>query len=488
MIESSRSGRRLPVGAGLALLFFGLYLATLCRTVFWYDSAEFATAAYVLGVPHPPGYPLYTLVGHVFTWLPLEPALSVNLMSATFGALAVALMYGVLRAIGIEVVGAAVGAGVLGAGHLFWSNSVIAEVYTPGIAALLGVVWLLLFGLERNRALPIVLAAGLAGLSLGLHMSIATCGLGLALLVGALGLGMERPRDLARIASRDQLRRRATVAAAALGAAAAGSCIFLYLPLRASMDPPLNFGEVDDWDRFWWAITGGNYKQLFSVDETLFERAGRIAGSLADQLTWVGLALAVAGCVALLRRRPLIAAAMLLCAAGNVWFFFDYRVHDLEVFFLPTTAVLAIFAGAGADAALRSVPRFRRLAAATLCAIPLSMVMANYGVVDMSEFRDGKDYGDELVEFLPAGAALVTFTTPPEWQRSSVFQYYQLVLGARPDVAVLTAPSAPQLARLVGSGRPVFLYYPEPRVARGSFVVEAEGPLFRVRLRPREPR
>ncbi len=37
--------------------FFGLYLLTLCRTVFWYDSAEYVTAAVTLGIPHPPAIP-----------------------------------------------------------------------------------------------------------------------------------------------------------------------------------------------------------------------------------------------------------------------------------------------------------------------------------------------------------------------------------------------------------------------------------------------
>ena len=43
--------------------------------------AEFVTAGVTHGITHPPGYPLYTLLGHLFTWLPIEPATAVNLMS-----------------------------------------------------------------------------------------------------------------------------------------------------------------------------------------------------------------------------------------------------------------------------------------------------------------------------------------------------------------------------------------------------------------------
>ena len=74
--------------AALATLW--LYLQTLSPTITGEDSGEFITAAYTLGIPHPPGYPLYCLIGHLFTKLPWgEVAWRVNLMSACFGAGAV---------------------------------------------------------------------------------------------------------------------------------------------------------------------------------------------------------------------------------------------------------------------------------------------------------------------------------------------------------------------------------------------------------------
>ena len=48
------------IAAALAGGFFALYAATLCRTVYWYDSAELSTAAATLGIAQPPGYPVYT--------------------------------------------------------------------------------------------------------------------------------------------------------------------------------------------------------------------------------------------------------------------------------------------------------------------------------------------------------------------------------------------------------------------------------------------
>ena len=59
----------------LVMLIFGIFLIiywrTCCPTIFWWDSAEFVTVIATLGIPHPPSFPLYILLGKVFSFLPL---------------------------------------------------------------------------------------------------------------------------------------------------------------------------------------------------------------------------------------------------------------------------------------------------------------------------------------------------------------------------------------------------------------------------------
>ena len=72
------------LAAGLAFI---LYLFTLAPTVMWYDMGEFALGSYVLGIGHDPGYPLYMILGKLFTLLPIgDVAYRVNLMSAAWGS------------------------------------------------------------------------------------------------------------------------------------------------------------------------------------------------------------------------------------------------------------------------------------------------------------------------------------------------------------------------------------------------------------------
>lgn len=475
------SDRRLDAAwaCACAAIAVCLYSLTVCRTVYWYDSAEYVAAAVVLGIPHPPGYPLYTLIGHVFTWLPVDPALAVNLMSAVFGAVAVALAFVVVRQLGAARWASALGALALATSGLFWSQAVIAEVYTPGLAFLLGVIALTLHGIASRRSGLLVAAAALAGLGLGVHLSIATCGIGLAYLV---------------VSSEPRWKRRLAVASSCAAATVAGASIFLYLPLRASMRPVLNFGDPSTWDAFAWMVTGGNYKHWFLHDYDLAERCGQVAGIFYGELLIVGLGLALIGLVSLARKRPHYATAFALMIAGNVYTFFNYGVHDLAVFFLPSIALLFCLVGVGADALVAALPEYvsphrrravRGLAVCALAGFPLSSAAINYSAVDLSDFTDAQDYGQQLAADLPAGAVIINFTTPPEWVVDTVFtHYFQKVRGVRRDVRVITKPSVNEVDRLLRNGVPVYMFAPVPAVAR-LFEVQVEGRAFRVVARRR---
>jgi hypothetical protein len=458
------------IAAGLGVGFFVLYLLTLCRTVFWYDSAEFVTAAVTLGVTHPPGYPLYTLLGHLFTWLPVEPATAVNLMSAAFAALAVGLVFGVGRRLDLDRGPAAVGAATLGASGLFWSNALVAEVYCPAVAVAALVLYLLLRALEEQRFSLAVVAALLAGLGLGIHMSVATLGLGFALLVWLNG------KRVARLF-------------AAAGATLAGGLVFMYVPLRAAQSPPLNICDPSSPGQFAWYLTGGAYRHWFGYNSSFLERGAAIGGFFHEQLTWVGVGLAIAGIAWLSRHRTNACLALVLMAAGNIAFFFSYQAHDVEVFLLQTTMVLCCFVGAGVQGLVDQIAkavapeksaRAKHLVAGALTLFPLQLAYANYPSVDMSGFDETEPYIRAAVASLPQDAVILNFTTPPEWKRYAVFgMYAQLVLGERPDVTHTVAPDLRELARTFEPGAAMYVYAPVEMMAY-FFEMAPEGPFLRV--------
>ncbi len=483
------------VGVVLVLVCLVAYGSHACPTVYWYDSAEYAAAAATLGIPHPPGYPLYTLVAHVFTWLPMEPARAVNLMSSTFGALTVGTVYAVGRALGARPTASGLGALSLASAPIFFGNSLVAEVYTPALFVALLVLWLLLRGRARGQRRLVVLAAFVAGLGLGMHLFVATCGLGYALLVLGFGTGAGGPRTLAHLARRDDLGQTLRLVGLCLLATFVGSLIYLYIPLRAASGPAVNVNDPSTWERFWWVVTGGNYRNWFLKEYDLGQRLWGATRLFWDQLGAVGALLAGAGLWALGRRDVQVALALVLAAAGNIWFFIDYNVHDLPVFLLPAVAMLACAIPAGAQWALdaarvderRTLPR--TIVIAALWGYGLLRLWSTRSEADLSEFTEARDYGEQLARELPKGAVIVNFTTPPEWQRDAVFRlYFREVLGERRDVEIVTLPPPEWLVAQVRSGRPVYFYVPVPMA--GEFVVmEPVGVAVRaVAVRERPPR
>ena len=129
--------------AGLAAV---LYLGTAARTITWEhggaDGPELAAVAYLLGVAHPTGYPLYTMLGHLFTLLPIgEVAFRMALFSTACGCVAVTLVAAMVRRLSPEddssrIFGAGAGGLSLAVAPLFWSQANVTEVYSLNMALL----------------------------------------------------------------------------------------------------------------------------------------------------------------------------------------------------------------------------------------------------------------------------------------------------------------------------------------------------------------
>src|SRR5918995_1725223 len=124
-------------GLGVAGFAFLLYLWTLAPTVLYYERPDLLDAAmlqshvYALGITQPTGYPTYTMLAHLFTYLPFgDPAYQANLASAVFGAAAVFFLFLAGLQLSRRILAAAVGALSFAVGNTFWSQAIIAEVYT----------------------------------------------------------------------------------------------------------------------------------------------------------------------------------------------------------------------------------------------------------------------------------------------------------------------------------------------------------------------
>ena len=154
-----------------------LYVRTLAPSLLYGDIAEFQTLSYTLGMTHASGYPTQIIFGKLFTFLPFgDIAYRVNLVSAAFGALAVANVYLIVRLMGGWRTAGLVASSALATSIFFWRRTIIAESYAPA-AGMLTVVWLLVLLWRRTNRWGWLFVAGLAGgLSLGVHSTVLMTG------------------------------------------------------------------------------------------------------------------------------------------------------------------------------------------------------------------------------------------------------------------------------------------------------------------------
>jgi hypothetical protein len=243
-IDRADGDRPSYLAAGIvAACVLGLYLITLAPSTAMWDTSEYIAAAYTFGLPHPPGNPLFVIVGRAFSILPIAPSVAarINVLAALSSAAAAGWWFliteHVLRAWltsrALRIAGATAGALIGALAFTVWNQSVVNEkVYTISLAGIALVSWLAVQW-TRDPSGPfadrrLVLAAYLCGLGYANHMA------GM-LPIGALGIAILaiRPRTL--------VRGRLMLACA--GAALVGLSPFATQPIRAAYFPAINEGE-----------------------------------------------------------------------------------------------------------------------------------------------------------------------------------------------------------------------------------------------------
>src|SRR5688572_14398713 len=116
----------------LGVLFFVLYALGASRTIYVGDSGELVAAVHTLGIPHPTGYPLYVLLGKLWTLLvPVGSiAFRMSLMSAACAAVAIGGLFALARWLGLDRIPAYFATLLLGLAPSFWAEANVQRVYT----------------------------------------------------------------------------------------------------------------------------------------------------------------------------------------------------------------------------------------------------------------------------------------------------------------------------------------------------------------------
>ncbi|MGE5733374.1 MAG: protein O-mannosyl-transferase family, partial [Gemmatimonas sp.] len=274
------TARRAAWLAGAALLV--VYVATLAPSVTFWDSGEFIAAARVLGIPHPPGTPLFVVALNAWArlWWFLPFAVAANLLSAVCAAAAgglTALWIGRSSRSPLVGIAAAITAGAMSS---VWQNATETEVYSASLLLSVAAIVVADRAGETGERRWTVLAAYLLALALPLHLSALVAAPVVVLLATDR---VDAPRDwgagcaLLGVCIAVVGASRVSVALVAVGVAVVATSAFmarderrtvgvwralsvvtvgvvactalLFLALRARHDPMINQGDPNTWSR-----------------------------------------------------------------------------------------------------------------------------------------------------------------------------------------------------------------------------------------------
>jgi len=437
----NRAGVRPATVAALAAapLAFAAYLATLNRTFGYVDEGELAAVAATLGIAHPTGYPLVTLIGRVAVALvPLRPVLALNLLAAaltaTGAAVLVKLYDHVLAAADApprpRPLDPALRAVVAGAAALatvwtgfWWEQGTAFEVYALH-ALLMPLVVLLALRTVReladSDALPRTgpVFAYVLGLAFANHLT--TVLLAPALLVHALAHGGAPRRLFVRLA---QLAPWTLL----------GLTPYLVLPLRARLHPALDWGAPVDVVSLFRHVTGREYSGWMFEGATTFLLQTRYFLSVLPADTGVvGVGLAVVGIAWLAQRSGRHAWIAVLLIAASVAYAGQFGIMEIRPYYLTAMLGLGFGMAAGLGWIASRVPRPVALALAAL--LPAALVAANFRVQDARRLTLAEDQARDLLDGLPPHAVILSAQWE-QWLSGSL--YLQNVEHLRPDVTVV---------------------------------------------------
>jgi 4-amino-4-deoxy-L-arabinose transferase-like glycosyltransferase len=415
-------------------------MATLLPDVGIWDTAEFQTLGPVLGIAHPTGYPTYTLLLWLASVL-LQPmgneAYRADLLSALLMAGAGALLaVRVVMATRRPALGLVAGA-IFVLTPVAWRWGLRADPHA--LHVFLAALLLVLLGAWQAReqrsdgagARWLLAAAVVFGLSLGNHALTVLLAPGIAAFVLLVS-----PRVLWR-----QWRLVLACAAVLLLTVA---LVYLYLPLRSSLDPPLDYADPQTWERFWYVVLGEQFTGSFGSLPPLPELLDAVWSELVLSLGALAM-LALAGVILGLFRHPRLTILGLLWFGASWIWAAGYPNAAIERYYLVPLLMAALAVALAADAvwdALRDVLRRTghtlayRVATAGLVVALLGLAIGpavdRYDELDASGDTWGRQVLEATFQTLPAGAVVISW-----WSYSTPLWYGQHVEGRRPDLTII---------------------------------------------------
>ncbi len=484
------------------IIVFISYLFTVSPSIVGGDAGELAAVQATLGIAHPSGYPLFTLIGHLFYLLPLPftPIFKFNLLAALYCSLSVVFMAYIIKMV-LENLDKKAAAGNIFSGNnqtanflrsggiilisfigsfiwafsfLVWFQSTSTEVYSLHIFLLNAIIY---FALKSYYSEPLgkkefkqwLLASIFLALGFSNHLTT------IFIIPGLIFL-LYKKYGFTRLSLKVLLQSALIIL---MGAA----LFYSYLIIRSNQEPFLNWGDPSNLSSLIYHITARQYHGAFSFDlNTGLIKLEYLFKTLFDTNYWefhFGILFSFAGAVILFLTNRTLLVFISICIVVTTIISINYNIPDINSYFFLIYICLAILSAAG----IYSLSIIFSSKTAKILVIVIAggtvlffQIDQHSNKVNRHSYYIYEDYTKQVLNSVEENAVIIINQWAPFFFPSF---YYQLVEEYRTDVTVVCINSdfkwyknsiykiSPDVVDIKNSkfnfklsSRPVYVYYP----------------------------
>jgi tetratricopeptide (TPR) repeat protein len=449
---------------------FIFYILTIAPSVIQIDTGELAAVQCTLGIAHPTGYPLFTMLGYIFSLvpLPLYKIFQMNLLAALYCAVAVSVFAFTAKVVldnlntfqfvkhskqsikkrkkdsvkivqpdnthSIElsdtskIVSAIFGGLFLALSKTFWFQSTSVEVYSLHLLLITLIILslikaFLLSDKEKTISKYWIIFAITLAFGFSNHMTT------LLIIPGVAYLYFTK--NGFPVKSIKQILFMLLIFFPIL------ILIYSYLPIRASQNPVMNWGNPIEWERIIRHISGQQYQVwLFSSTEAAAKQFNYFVGNLINEFA-LSLVIAIVGIIVSFIYARKFFIFNIIVFLSTVLYSINYDINDIDSYFLLAYISLAFFAVFGIVQLILFTAKYKMQILMPISVLVLFTGIQFYSNYDDVNQRDNfvyEDYTKTILNTLPNNAIVFSY----QWDYFiSASYYFQLVENYRKDIVVI---------------------------------------------------
>jgi len=429
---------------------FIVYITTLAPGLYFIDTGELAAVCIRLGTAHPTGYPLFTLLGNIFSKIPIgEYIYRLNLMCALQSSITVLvffnLVYFILTKLNLNsdkdekkkffgkdennlvaLIISFSSSMVLAFSNTFWNTSNSLEVYSLHVLFIVSVIYIFLKACNdyvmhsgKDDLKYWLLFTFILGLSFTNHLTSIFLSVGFIYLYFAIN-GFSK-------VSFQKILLMAIPFVLAL-------TVYVYFFIRGD-NSIIAWGNPINFDNFYRHVSGKQFSVwMFTSTDSASKQFSHFTDIFPKEFFYIPVIISIFGLILSFIKQKKFFYYTLLLFVFNILYAINYDIHDIDTYFLLAFVVTSIWFALGLRFIIDKLKLNLSVVVLIAIVIPLTSIYGNYKENNLSKSNYVKEYTENV--FKSARKNSIIMSTQWDFWVSASF-YYQLVNNFRPDVIVI---------------------------------------------------